>query len=449
MLPKQLKYGTKVESALARSYRTNILPMNGTGNYNLGDTIIINIPTRNNLVLNTADSYLKFNFQLTSAGAGTYARFDSCGIHGIFQRIRIFHGSNLLQDIDSYGMLVKMLYDTQVSRDTLLDKYNITSGTRYGMVNDNVAPDNTTGVIHVNSGDAVLTDIASGTSSTIQTYCISLVSLLGTLGTSNYFPLFACTSAPIRIELLLVNSVDSIVASTTTPTFVPLTNVEYIGNFIELGDEAMSIIEHSLEGSPLQYVVPDYRNYQYSFALANATTTQVNMPIPAKFSSLKSLFVMMRPNYHTATYFPYSACKLGITDYQFRIGSQLMPTKAVNTTTEMFCEMIKAIGSLTDLNHSPSLNKAIYTTDTNTAIAGASTFNSTSSGGFYIGIDLENYASAPKDTIFTGYNSNTDDIFAVINFSGSAGAVPSCRFDAFALFDEVIVFENGTCYVKF
>jgi hypothetical protein len=50
MLPKNLAYGSKVESASARSYRTNIQPQNGTGTYNAGDTIIINIPTRNNLV---------------------------------------------------------------------------------------------------------------------------------------------------------------------------------------------------------------------------------------------------------------------------------------------------------------------------------------------------------------------------------------------------------------
>jgi hypothetical protein len=318
------------------------------------------------------------------------------------------------------------------------------------MVNSAAAVSNTTTVLHVNSGDAIVGN--NGTAVTVTpniTYCISLISLLGTLGASNYLPLFAATSAPIRLELLLVNDINQVMCSLVQPTFNPLTNVEYIGNFIELSDEAMSIIESSLEGQPLQYVVPDYRNYQYSYTLANGITTQVNMPIPAKFSSLKSLFVMMRPNYATDTYFPYSTTTCGISDYQFRIGSQLMPTKAVNTTTEMYCELVKAIGSLTDLNCNPSLNKAIYTMATNTAFADAVTYNTTSSGGFYIGLDLENYAGAAKDTIFTGYNSNTDDIFAVINFSGSAGAINSCRFDAYALFDEVIVFENGTAYVKF
>ena len=186
MLPKNLKYGTKVESAMARSYRTNILPQNGSSGYNLGDTITINIPTRHNLVMNTADSYLKFNFNVTTTATGPYGRLDACGVHSIFQRLRVWSGSNLLQDIDSYGLLAKMLFDTQVSRDSLLDKYSITTGTRPGMVNSAAAVSNTTTVLHVNSGEALVGNNATAATVTPSiTYCISLISLLGTLGASN------------------------------------------------------------------------------------------------------------------------------------------------------------------------------------------------------------------------------------------------------------------------
>jgi len=71
------------------------------------------------------------------------------------------------------------------------------------------------------------------------------------------------------------------------------------------------------------------------------------------------------------------------------------------------------------------------------------------SGSFYIGIDLENYTSADRSTVFAGYNSNTDDIYLIANFGGMDAAVPSHRFDSYAMFDSVIVFQNGTAYVKF
>jgi hypothetical protein len=139
MLPKNLKFGSKVESASARSYRSNIAPQNGTGVYNLGDTIIVNVPTRNNLCLIPTESYLKFNATVTSTGNGNICRWDSCGAHGLIQRIRIFHGSNLLQDIDNYGLLAKMMFDLQVPGDATYGKYNVLAGTRNDLVTTNGA----------------------------------------------------------------------------------------------------------------------------------------------------------------------------------------------------------------------------------------------------------------------------------------------------------------------
>jgi hypothetical protein len=95
MLPKTLKYGSKIESAVARSSRVNIQPMQG-GSYNLNDVISIMIPTRNNLVMCGSESYLKFTLNALTASAAASLRSDSCGPgHALIQRIRIFHGSNL------------------------------------------------------------------------------------------------------------------------------------------------------------------------------------------------------------------------------------------------------------------------------------------------------------------------------------------------------------------
>ena len=95
-LPSKLLCQSKVESASARSYRSNIQPQNGTGPYLPSDTIVINIPNRNNLVLTCAESYLKFQANVTATAASNYLRLDSGGAHGFIQRIRVFHGSNLI-----------------------------------------------------------------------------------------------------------------------------------------------------------------------------------------------------------------------------------------------------------------------------------------------------------------------------------------------------------------
>ena len=121
------------------------------------------------------------------------------------------------------------------------------------------------------------------------------------------------------------------------------------------------MIRDSLGGQPLQFVVPDYRNYVYNYPLTNGSPATLAIPIAAKFSSLKALFITCRDQGTGAvTYFPYSSCSRDIADYQFRIGPNVFPPKAPNTLPEMFAECLKAIGSISDIYQQPSIERASY-----------------------------------------------------------------------------------------
>ncbi len=476
MLPKTLKYGSKVESAPARSSRSNIAPQNGTSGYNLGDIITINIPTRANLVMAPTECYLKFDIEVrNTSGANCNYKWDSCGAHGLIQRIRVWSGSNLLEDIDNYGLLAKMLFDLQVPTDAAYGKFNIMCGTRNDLVvlsngsiinpaaDATAITQNINGGLYsanqVNSGETLGIAVGNNTNTTLQTYNLNLISVLGSLCNTSYFPLFACTSAPIRLEIQLVDNLNKAMNCTSNTGSIIMSNVEYVANFIELSDVAMSMINQSLGGQPLQFVIPEFRNYAWSGAtLPNGTSSAISIPIPAKFSSLKSLFITTRDRSTGAnTFFPFSSVSAGISEYNFRVGPNTFPPKAPNRLTEMFCETCKAIGSIADLNHQPSIEKSSYTLRNSPSCNSEALLNSTNSGSFYIGLDLENYSSAPKDTIFAGYNSNTDDIFCNISYGGAGASTIgttttagiSYRWDAFANFDCVFVFENNTSYIRF
>ena len=479
MLPKSLDYSrnNKVESSMARSYRSNISPMNGTGNYGCGDQIVINIPTRNNLVLATTESYLKFNVTFKNGSSASSMRWDSCGAHGIIQKISVFHGSNLLETIDNYGLLAKMMFDLQVSSDASYGKYNCTAGTRNDITfklpdivagssyaqADLAALDNVVlSCLQTNSGDGLGVLAASATTTT-QTYCLNLISLVGTLCSQQYFPLYKCTSCPLRVEITLVDSVIKAVACASDPdtssSAMVVNNVEYIGNFIELSDEAIEIIDNNLYGEKMQFVFPDYRNYSYQgltiAASGTTTTATTQFSIGAKFSSLKSLFITCRDNGTGKTgAFPFSCISNGLQDYTFRVGSLIMPPKGPNSAAEQFCEVLKAIGSMSDLNHQPSIEKASYTQKSSLTytVETSTSVSNINSGSCYVGLDLENYAGSDRSRLFSGFNSNNDDIFYNGNISftpGSGAAAYNPRWDCFALFDSCIVFENNTAYVVF
>ena len=77
------------------------------------------------------------------------------------------------------------------------------------------------------------------------------------------------------------------------------------------------------------------------------------MLIPAKFSSLKLLFVTTQDTSAAGvlTCFPYRCNKFKVISYFFRNGAQDLPSKTPDNAPEMVSEAIKAIGSMGDLNH--------------------------------------------------------------------------------------------------
>ena len=175
----------------------------------------------------------------------------------------------------------------------------------------------------------------------------------------------------------------------------------------------------------------------------------------AKFSSVKSIFVTCRDiGLGAASYFPFSSVSRNILQYQFRISSEVLPAKQPSSLPEMFAECLKAIGSISDINQQPSIEKASYSlvSSLNTAalLDSATSVSSQHSGSFYIGLDAENYANSDKTQIFSGMNTNTSDIYCMIDYGTQAGVTaPNCRFDSFVNFDTVFVCQNDTAYVRF
>ena len=118
-------------------------------------------------------------------------------------KIKIWHGSNVLEDKDNYKLLAKMLYDIQVPSDGVYGKQNILAGTRNDLMTSiavpaiagvaaiptivagaaNVAtpavaaiaavPASTSllPVLQVNSGELIGASVAAATSTTSRTYC--------------------------------------------------------------------------------------------------------------------------------------------------------------------------------------------------------------------------------------------------------------------------------------
>ena len=478
-LPQNLNYNNSVEAAASRSFRTSIQPQTGTS-FKKSELIQFMIPTRNNLIMSPSESCFKGKVTFKNgAAASNFIRFDSCGAHGLINKIQIYHGSNLLETIENYNILAKMMFDLQVSTPQANGKQSILTGTSTEYASAVIAQIATADGTDLATTQALANSIKSNYNNLRNTsryinvgrrlnpygtqinanasvtldFCFPLISLVGSLS-PKYLPLFACKSAPLRLEITLVsNPLESVmvdVGLSTDGNDMIVSDVEFVCSMMELSDSAIDIIKSNTGGRPLQYTFGDWRNYRWSSAISNAVTN-LSMPIPAKYASLKSILIASRQTSNLATfkYLPLSSEKLFLQNYNFRVGAEIVPSKSPSNVSEFFSEVLKAIGSISDPHHAPAIDYDSYNMDVQ-AQTTETLFSAPSIGSpsFYIALDCENYQGSDKSGLYAGKYTSNDDIF-YNPILGASGGSYTAIFDAYANFDSVLVFENDTCYVKY
>jgi hypothetical protein len=262
------------------------------------------------------------------------------------------------------------------------------------------------------------------------------------------------SGSPLRIELQVVNTINQIVKSLVqivAPTARSLlTKIELVCNMIEMSDTGMAIIKNAIGPGPLQWVVQDYRNYGNNVTLGTAETT-VSIPVPAKFNSLNSLYFSFRQNASGASRLIHAneSCNFGMLDYFLRIGSRTMPIKPPSSRPEFFSELLRSFGTVSDTNHECAINAEQYFALVPIAITAAivAANEPQNTGAFYVGVDLESYSNTSMDMVYTGTNTSNDDIFFTPRFAAQ-GANTNIRIDAYALFDQLVLIQNGVCTIN-
>lgn len=428
MLPQKVLYKNKIESSYARNFQSNIAPQN-KNTANVNETTIINIPCVANQFLSGQDSLLAFTLNLRNAGADalTYCRLGKAGAAGLIQRVRIFHGSTLLQDIDQYAQLMAMLHPLQLSSDDCNGKNAILSGTAVGGGRF-VGTDNT--------------NVLAATTNVSHNFAIPLMSILSM--TDSYVPCWALTSAPIRLEIQWVSNINKAICSshvlTTSSTLI--SDIKYIANFVELNDSGMSKVKAVSNGA-VEWVTQAYSNYQYNTTLGTSET-QLSVPVPAKYNSLKALYATFRQYADgVATKFCDDSPSYALVEYSTRIGSQVVPSEKPKSTPEFLSELERALGSVGN-RVSPSSYLAVQYE----ALAPVSGGTGTTPGCFAVGVETESYSSAEMGSVYQGMNTSNSDIFFQPKF-GAQGAAVNVLVDVFASYDQLITIQDGMAVVQF
>ena len=446
-ITSDLLYNMKPSSARGRSYRCSIQPTNKQS-FNPGDTCIMYLPCgRRNTYLDPQQSYIKYT--VTNADTVNSINFDGCGA-SVINRLDVFHASNMLESIQQYNVLYNYLLDFQINASQRLGLSTV-----YGF-NNNISASGTR---------AGLTLAANGTNGNI-TVCMPLLSGVVGMGLDKMLPV-GNLNDDIRLEFTFeTQNVGMVYSTATSPVAWTVSGIELELTYIELSDEAQSIVSSVTNLNDTVFLHGNsWRHYVSS--LAASTSGTYSTLVPCRFASTKSLLCLPRRSTEITSANSYSLgsrVNPGIDQYWWRVGSALIPQKYVTLKNsnlvfgygEGFMEIQKSFHSI---NH-PEFASAVGIdqfnvadiADTNVGGAGitavGSNLTTTSyKNAFAIAQELETYAQK-SDVLLSGYNTLSAQTFFECNIG--TGPTNGYTLDFYANFDQILVKDAmGILSVRF
>ena len=367
--------------------------------------MMLNIPTgRRGEFLNTRMSYLKFRFTNTGAQTDSSCSFDYTA-SSIIERLELYHGSNLLEQIHGYNVLHSLLTDAMGSLEAQTNTGTILEGISSKRDGQNGAP-----------GESIIC-------------CVPILSGIIGVGQEKYLPTGDAMTGDLRLELTLSNTNDGVVGEVSKALSWQVSEVELMLEFTQLNAEAARMIQMQNSSG---YMISFDTYAQYTNTV-EAGATNANILIPARYSSLKTLYTVMRKQsnigkINVATISERLCNFVAGGQWYYSIGGKNVPTTPVKSTTETFAEFQKALHAFGAMNASSLMDKANWETTT-----------------FAIGMDLETLPHKSKLTE-SGVNTLATNTYLICQFPNPAGPT---HVATFAHYDGVLLIQNGICSVMF
>jgi hypothetical protein len=428
-------YNLKPSGVRSRSYRASILATNGVPR-NPGDVIIAYIPGgRRNTYLDCTQSYVRFTIQNNDA---SYAiNVDGCG-SSVFNRLDVFHGSNLLESVQQYNLLYNYVMDFQTTQSQ-----RVGLSTSYGF--DNAG---------LRAGQAIA-------ASSSATFCMPILSAVIGMGTSKMIPV-GMLSDDIRLEFTLEQNILAVVNANAAGTGVySISSFELELCIVELSDEGENMVRSMTNPDmPIYFSGNSFRHYTSTCTGAAGGFSTI---VPARFASLKSLILCPRRNsdFVLNSYSMSSRVNPNIASYWWRVGSAIVPSKNVTLINGLLCgsfaegymETQRSWHSVNSAANAGCLPSTYYnvsdTAVTNTQITASVGVGANSSrNGFVIAQELESFAQR-SDVILSGLNTLSSQVFFESNTNSACTNCTSWTLDFFANFDQIMVLERGLLSVRF
>tara|TARA_R100001594_G_scaffold150583_1_gene212498 strand:- start:292 stop:1692 length:1401 start_codon:yes stop_codon:yes gene_type:complete len=329
VLPKTLDYTDVLPLAVeSRSRRRTFFPINGQ-TFQSGGANIIRIDLSADALLDTQHSYLRFKMTPQTRSCG----IDYSGGHAFIKRLRVEQSGVVLEDINSYNRLMGAIVLPCMSGEDHKKERSLTEGIRANgqlgsvlaastqdTMTDQITAANTPSAQNTlgrlnNKDDQVGTAVG-------YNFCIPLTS--GILNNEKLIPLMLM-SAPLTIEIELAPSLEPVCYATDNTGTYDISNVRYIANLIEVGQDVAGQLRmvQEMSGGVLTLAGQTYRHF--TGAITNTAGDQI-INVPARVKSMKSLF--FASGSAGASYDDFDVGhggNMNLDEFQLKIGSVVYP----------------------------------------------------------------------------------------------------------------------------
>ena len=410
-LSEALVYAPKPAGVAGHTFRHTV-PSYNKSTFKPGETIMINIPTgRKGQFLNTKMSYLQFRIANMTATAAKTTKFDFSA-SSIISSIEVYHGSNLLESIREYNVLHTMWEDMIGSVEALKHSGTILAGVSSSNEREGQA-------IAPSASDYVAIPLLSG--------------VVGVL-MDKYLPTGDMSGGDIRLEITLASAADGMIATDAAAVDWQVHDVNLQLQYVELNSEAARMISAQNAGG---YVISSESYANFANTLPSGVSN-ANVLIPARFSSLKTLFTVFRKQANIGTanaksiserYNPFG--NGSSRSAYFSIGGKNIPSTPITTDTEAFAELAKATHSFGAVNANTLIKYSTY---------------KATDGTFLLGQDLE-VQSHKSRVSEQGINTLSTNTHLITQFTSSLA--DALRVDTFAHYDFVLLIQGGVAQVRF
>ncbi len=397
IIPWNATYSFPTEANKAEKSTPRIQPKTGSS-FGPGELFRIEFPASG--YINPLNTVLVFDVTLTgfTANTGSIIRFQN-NIASIFERITLYYGSNVIEDMRGYNIIVRGLTEWTATNQMVHDNSSICEGIG-GVVVGSDGGGGAQGLVNLrnayiqgydgssatdanfSAGDGfggVPNAQLNGTSTTSDVYSTRRYAINLALGLFTQDKLIPVKymAAQLGIEFTLANASSCIFAqlgggtATLTPSF-RIANIAMLPEVLQFDSSYDKEFLKGLEGDG----VPIKFSSWHRFTFPTAGSSVANLIVQEKSRSVKAIFMVQRraPEsiytdsgaffYDSSTY--DSSNGNSLVDYQYRIGDRYYPGRPVQFTgiggsisnggAEGYMELQKAMNTMGDYRLSPPVN---------------------------------------------------------------------------------------------